>query len=407
MFEIAEAGSSAVKKILWICGRLPTPLFSGDAIYSAGLLKALAITNDIRLTVIGARRTEHEIAGHLPDLPSVRCVSVAPAGSSDLWSLGSRLPKDAYNLSSPQFRHALDELLQKDWDWIVIDHAYSSGALSSILRSRRNASLCYIAHNAEGRIRPEIAGGIENPLRGAAMRLDAEKYRRLELRLLSAADAVVCITSNDASYFQRFAKRVCVIPPVFLGTALPKRTIDANCPKALLLLGTFEWIAKQKNLEIIIETLVPRLQRSRISLSVVGTVPQHIQERHRNLRPYLTFHGRLADPTPIILSSRGGLVSEPFGGGFKLKVIDYAFAGLPIFGLTEAMAGMTAEEKSAMFLANDINGLAETIIDNVDNFEHLNKNQERLLELFSTRFSLETVGALLRDVFLQDERTRR
>ncbi len=85
--------------------------------------------------------------------------------------------------------------------------------------------------------------------------------------------------------------------------------------------------------------------------------------------------------------------------------MDYAFAGLPIFGLTEALAGTTAEEQSAMFLASDINGLAETIIENVDNLERLNNNQERLLELFSTRFSLETVGTRLREVFLQDERT--
>ncbi len=318
MFEIAKAGRRAAKEILWICGRLPTPLFSGDAIYSAGLLRALAATDDVGLTVVGTRRTDQEIAGNLLELAGVRCVDMPPAKSSGLWSLLSSSPRDAYNLSGPQFRRALDPLLHRDWDWIVIDHAYSAGALSSILRNRKNASVCYVAHNAEGRIRPEIAGGIDDPLRRMAMRLDAEKYRRLELELLKAADAVVCITSNDASYFQNFGKRICVIPPVFLGAPMPKRTIDENCPRALLLLGSFEWIAKQKNLEIIIDALVPRLRRSQISLNVVGAVPQHIQDRHAGLRPYLTFHGRLADPAPVILSSRGGLVPELFGGGFKL-----------------------------------------------------------------------------------------
>lgn len=402
MFEIAKS-DRLVKNILWICGRLPTSLFSGDAIYSAGLLRALAATDDVSLTVVGSRRTEQEISESLPGLAGVRCVDVPPASSSGLWSLLSLLPRDAYNLSSPELRRTLDELLLRDWNWIVIDHAYSAGALSAILQSRKNASVCYVAHNAEGRIRPEIASGIGDPLRRAAMRLDAEKYRRLELRLLNAADAVICITSDDASYFQKFAKHTCVVSPVFLGTPMPKRTIDENCPRALLLLGSFEWIAKQKNLEIIIEALMPRLRRSRIFLNVVGAVPQHIQDRHAEHRPYLIFHGRLTDPSPIILSCRGGLVPELFGGGFKLKVLDYAFAGLPIFGLTRAMAGTTTEEQSAMFLASDMDGLAETILENLDNLEQLNKNQERLLGLFSTRFSLETVGARLREVFLQGE----
>lgn len=406
MFEIAKTGRRTVK-ILWICGKLPAPLFSGDAIYSAGLLKALAKSDEVRLTVLGIQRTEQDSAEQLLALAGVRFVEVPPARSSGLWSLTSSLPRDAYSLSTPQFRRALDEQLGLDWDWIVIDHAYSAGTLSSILDGRKSASLCYVAHNAEGRIRPEIARGVHNPFRRAAMHIDAEKYRRLELRLLNAADAVVCITSNDASYFQTFAKRVCVAPPVFLGLPTPKRTISGTCPRALLLLGEFKWIAKQRNLEIIIEALLPRLQRGQISLNVVGAVSQSIQERYANQRPYLTFHGRLADPSPIVLSCRGGLVPELFGGGFKLKVMDYAFAGLPIFGLTEAMAGTTTEEQSAMFLANDMNGLAETIIENVDNLEQLNKKQERLLELFSTRFSLETVGARLREVFLQNERTAR
>ncbi|QPF90270.1 glycosyltransferase [Bradyrhizobium commune] len=386
-------------KILWICGRLPAPLFSGDALYTAGLLKALVKSDDVSLTVLGVRRTDQDSAGPLLGPAGIRLVEVPAPKSSGLWSLASSLPKDAYTLCTPEFQQELGRLLRRDWDWIVVDHAYSAGALSTILRGRGGASLCYIAHNAEGLIRPKIASGVQNPIRGAATRLDAEKYRRLEHGLLDAADAVVCITSNDAAYFQKFAKRVYVIPPVFLGTPSPRRTISADCPRSLLLLGEFKWIAKQRNLEIIIDALLPPLQRSQVSLNVVGVVPQHIQNRHASLRPYLKFHGRLADPSPLFLSSRGGLVPELFGGGFKLKVMDYAFARLPIFGLTEAMAGTTAEEQSAMFLANNIAGLADAIVENVDNLDRLNECQETLLHLFSNRFSLDTVSTRLGKVF--------
>jgi len=36
-------------------------------------------------------------------------------------------------------------------------------------------------------------------------------------------------------------------------------------------------------------------------------------------------------------------VAEVLGGGFKLKLLDYAFAKLPIFGLRMAVEGTTVD----------------------------------------------------------------
>ena len=87
------------------------------------------------------------------------------------------------------------------------------------------------------------------------------------------------------------------------------------------------------------------------------------------------------------------------GGGFKLKVMDYAFERLPIFGLRDALAGTTPEEQSAMFLAESIEGLAKTIVENIDNLDNLNRNQAVLFELFSERFGLKRGLECVREVF--------
>ena len=159
-----------MKNILWICGRLPAPLFSGDALYSAGLLKALAQTNEAAITLVGIRRTDEPVGDHILNLPNTICVDVPPARSSGLQSLLSPLPRDAFTLRTPELRRSLARLLQQNWDWIVIDHAYSAGALSAIVQERKRASICYISHNAEGAIRPRIAISFNNPLRRAIMR---------------------------------------------------------------------------------------------------------------------------------------------------------------------------------------------------------------------------------------------
>ena len=389
-----------MKKVLWITGRLPTPLFYGDALYSASLLKALAMTGEAALTVVGTRRTEQALSDSTLGLPNTDCIDAPPIRSSGLSSLLSSLPKDAYNLGTREVEQTLTRLLSEQWDWIVIDHAYSSGLLPVILSGRKRASICYVAHNAEGKIRPQIARSFGNPLRRAVMRLDAEKYRRLENRILKAADAVICITDADAAYFRQLTENVHVVPPIYLGKASSSRVIDSDCPRSLLLLGAFEWIAKQKNLELIVDALLPALKRHGIILNVVGTVPQTMRDRYAHHSPNLSFHGRVADISTFVGSARGGLVPELLGGGFKLKVMDYAFERLPIFGLKEALAGTTPEEQSAMFLANDLGDLADSITRNIDDLDSLNRNQQALFRLFSDRFGLAAGTNRVRKVFL-------
>jgi glycosyltransferase involved in cell wall biosynthesis len=391
-----------MKKVLWISGRLPTPLFSGDALYSAGLLKAVAMTGDAKLTMIGTRRTEQALDDPTLGLPNTTCIDAPPFRASGLSSLLSPLPRDAYNLGTPEVEQALERLLARQWDWIVIDHAYSSGLLPVILRGRKQASICYVAHNAEGKIRPQIAASFGNPLRRAVMRLDAEKYRRLENRILKAADAVICITDADASYFRSLAKNVHVVPPIYLGKTSPDRIINSNCPRSLLLLGSFEWVAKQKNLELVVDALLPTLTKNDITLDVVGTVPQTMRARYAHHSPNLTFHGRVADISTFLLRSRGGLVPDLLGGGFKLKVMDYAFGRLPIFGLKEALAGTVPEEQSAMFLAEELGDLAATIVRNIDDLDALNRNQATFFRLASDRFGLEAGIQRLRAAFQAD-----
>jgi hypothetical protein len=389
-----------MKKILWICGRLPTPLFTGDALYSAGLLKALAVTGKTTITLAGTRRTEDPVGDHIVNLPNTMCADAPPALSSGLKSLLSPLPRDAFNLSTRELQTSLARLLQQEWHWIVIDHAYSAGLLPAILQHRKHASICYIAHNAEGAIRTKIASSFSNPFRQSVMRLDADKYRRLENRILNSADAVICITEADQSHFRQFSANVHVVPPIYLGSVSPPRQIDTDSPRALLLLGAFEWVAKQRNLQLVVDSLFPALQTNSVSLNVVGAVPRSLQERYHQCRPHLAFHGRVEDVSPFFTSARAGLVPELLGGGFKLKLLDYAFHRLPIFGLRNAMAGTTEEEQSAMFLADSLDGLTQAILRNIDDLAALDQKQSTLFDLFSARFGLKAGTDHLARIFL-------
>ncbi|WP_409364785.1 glycosyltransferase [Bradyrhizobium sp. JYMT SZCCT0428] len=314
-------------------------------------------------------------------------------------ALLSGICKDATNLATPELKDALVGLLEQEWDWIVIDHANSAGLLQAVESNRKSASICYVAHNAEGKARPEIAMKIGNFFRRSIMRLDAENYRRLELRVVDAADVVLCIADTDASYFSQYHRNVHVIPPVYLGTTTAARDISEDCPRAVLLVGSFDWVAKQENLESIVRVIVPILARSGITLNVVGSVPDSVRQRLATDRPNLKFHGLVSDIAEALAGSRGGLVAEDLGGGFKLKVLDYAFNRVPIFGLNRAMGGTTAEERRAMILADDMESLGTAIVQNIDNLPKLNQSQNRLFDLVSDRFGMKSGIGRLEAVF--------
>ena len=392
--------TKATKKILWIIGRIPSPLFTGDAVYSTALLTALAATRETAITVVGASRDNREIDARLLDLADVSFVSVPRPADSGLLHHFSPLPRNAHWLVTDPLREAVTELLKRDWDWIVIDHGRSGGFLKLVLERRKNASICHVAHNAEGKVRPEVARGLDRAFHRLITRFDAWKYRRLENSIAIAADTIVCITDADAAYFSKFKKPVFVVPPIYLGTIQPPHLIDSNRPKSILLVGSFDWDAKQHNLARIVRVLLPGLRRNGISLEVVGEVSKKIRNRYSDQNPNLVFHGPVADLSGPVARSRGGLVAEELGGGFKLKLLDYAFARLPVFGLKGAVEGTTAKEQSAMFLAENMDRLASTIVEHIDDLDGLNRNQASLFELVSDRFGLAQTVEHIRGIFL-------
>ena len=392
--------TKAIKRILWIVGRIPSPLFTGDALYTAAILTALAATQEIEVSVVGASRDGRAIDARLLDLPGVSFITAPRPRRSGPLSHFSSLPRNAHWLVTNPLREAVAELLKSDWDWIVIDQTRSAGLLREVLELRKNASICYLAHNAEGKIRPEIAKSLRHPL----LRFDAAKYRRLENNIVRAADIVVSITDADAAYFSQFRKPVFVVPPIFIGTIQPPQLIDLNRPRSILLLGSFEWIAKQRNLAQIVSVLLPILKRNGISLEVVGDVPRNIRNRYMDESPNLIFHGPLDDLAGPLARSRGGLVAEELGGGFKLKLLDYAFARLPVFGLKSAVEGTTAKEQSAMFLAEDMDGLATRIVENIDDLSGLNRKQASLFELVAGRFGMQQGIDRISGIFLTGQK---
>ena len=95
-----------MQRVLWITGRLPYPLRSGDALYTAGLLRAAHFAN-LKVTVVGLARLPDTSVDSLNEIAPVEWHPIAAEPSPAWRSIFSTLPKDAYSLFPPGFRDQL------------------------------------------------------------------------------------------------------------------------------------------------------------------------------------------------------------------------------------------------------------------------------------------------------------
>ena len=172
--------------------------------------------------------------------------------------------------------------------------------------------------------------------------------RRLERRLIAAADLVTSNTPDDCRRFAADAKgrSIVFLPPGYAGARIEARTIDDDVPRRAILVSSLDWPPKRVAVEAFLATATAMLAREGIGLQVVGEAEPAYLETLRRRFPSVDFVGRVDDVRPYMRRARLALVPDLLGG-FKLKGLDYVFNRLPILAMRIALPGMPLEEGAA------------------------------------------------------------
>jgi glycosyltransferase involved in cell wall biosynthesis len=367
-------------RCLWITRQDPRTADSGELIYSLGLLRSLAATGTVSLDVL--THQGGEVAAD--DSDPIRWSLTGPPPRKRLLGVLSHLPCDSDRLGNATMREALRAKLAAadPWDWIVIDQAACAWALDEI-PADYPASLAYIAHNHEASLRPEIAlhrsGSL--PLR-IALRKDAVKYAVIEDQAVARASLVTAITPRDAALFRRAfpASRILVLPPGYNGTvAADPPPVHDGTPRRVVLAGTFQWIAKRRNLEDFLAAAEGPFQSAAIEFIVAGKAnPEYFQNLARR-HPWVRFHPNVPSMEPYLENARIGLIPEALGGGFKLKALDYIFRGLPLASIDAALSGLPLVAGQDTISASDPDALARAVAAAIDSPDTLNRTARSAL----------------------------
>jgi hypothetical protein len=188
-----------------------------------------------------------------------------------------------------------------------------------------------------------------------------------------------------------------VLTPGYEGVRVEQRSIDARTPRRVVLLGSYGWVAKQLNLLRFLTVAAGPLARAGVGIDVVGWAPEDFMQRLRCRFPSVTVTGSVDTVGPFLEKARMGVVAEEIGGGFKHKVLDYAFHRVPVASLTNSVAGVPLVPGESMIEFPDLPHLVEGIINAIDDLGALNAIQESAFEALDGRFKWVDRGQALAD----------
>lgn len=384
-------------KGLWIARAQPFPLDTGDRIYSARLLRAVAEAGaDITFTGFACTPAEAVPA----DWPVRWClVPGTPRGQAR--ALLSSMPLVAAAHATPAYRRLVAELAREAWDFVVFDQYGLGWAMAPFLRRRadgRAPVLVHVAHDHEASVYASLVRGFQGPAwKHAGLWQNWLKTRRIERHIARNVDLVTAITPEDAAKFKADAPETAsvVLTPGYDGAVSTRLRMPPDTPRNVVMVGNYHWVAKSENLRQFVAAADALFARHGITLHVIGGMPEALAAQLRRSSRATVVHGFVDDVAPHFANARLAIVPEAIGGGFKLKFLDYIFHRVAVATLAHAAAGLPGEIRASMVQSEDLAGLAQAIVDVVGDDARLDALQQRAFTAAQSRYRWSDRGHAL------------
>ena len=371
-------------RALFVTRRMPIPALEGALQYSLHLLRLIAgMAGHVDLLCCRSELEAKFATGmSLPE--NVRPHFGADRKPTIVNKVATSLPHSALAFDSQENHALLALLLAEPLDIAIIDHIGSSWALQQVkawLSGNPLGVFWYATHNAEKSTRLTLlgmeGGPWSRPARSAAILLDAWRMDQTDRRIAPMADVLSAITQADSQCYRKDyqPRSIVTVPPVYFGSRPTETPISEATPRRICLLGSYIWSLKKANLKAFLGAGYEIFARGGIELVVIGLIEPGFRSELEREWPRVRFTGAVdfgVDQLPIC---RLGIVAEEAGGGFKLKILDYVFRGLPVFALRHAVSETALQDGQAAALFDDMNQLCEGIAAHIDDLDYLNSLQ--------------------------------
>ncbi len=364
--------------LLFLLPQPPYPPRQGTALRNWGLIKHLAARHAV--TVLSF--ADEGQAAHAPDLRAVcRRIIVVPAPQRSrvnrLRTLLSPQPDLAQRLWSPDMARALGDVLNEaKFDFVHVEGLEMAPYIPIILAQQHQTrpKIIYDAHNAETVIQRRAFATdlrIGQPARWPAALyswLQIPRLQAFEAEVCRRADAVICVSSEDAAALQQLVPDLqpLIVPnglevEAFTEHARVERSSSSNTQ--LVFTGKMDY---RPNLDAALwfaDHIFPRIRATRpdAQFVVVGQRPPEVL-RKRDGHNNVVVTGAVEDTRPFIAGSAVYVAPLRMGGGTRFKLLEAMALARPIVSTSLGAEGFSVQSGRELWLADTPEGFANAVL---------------------------------------------
>lgn len=216
-----------------------------------------------------------------------------------------------------------------------------------------------------------------------------------EIRRIDMFDKVMCISTEEKSFFQRFCKKPRFYHiPHMLPLNIPRP--DAGKTVDILLVASDNPFNRDGTAWFF-ENVYPRLDPG-YKIVIIGKVNKFLGAYKKTCKN-ITFADYVENLDRFYSSSRLSICPLLGGTGLKIKVIESLSFGVPVVTTSYGIVGMGCLTNNGCLTADDPGGFAGHIRDVLENQNRRNELSTEAVNFFKTNFSEEVVSQRLDSIF--------
>lgn len=368
-------------QILMLTPALPYPPHQGGALRNFGILRGLHAAGH----TIALLSFQDGTAGQPDTAPLLdycaRVEIVDPPVRTSFHRLRDLMlvsqPDLARRLESPTVRERLRDLMKSTrFDLIQFEGLEMAIYLSLARQLQPWAKLVYDAHNAEHALQQVIAdveSGSRKRLHAAAYsRVQAQRIARFERAICAQADAVIAVSPEDADALRPFRPdgQIHVLANgIFTDDYAPPKPGSATQTvelggAVLVFTGKMDYRPNVDAVQWFASAILPKIRAEcpEARLYIVGQKP-HTSLQTLREDEHVEVTGWVAQVQPFLHAAQVYVAPLRMGSGTRLKILEAMAAGCAVVATSTAVAGLDAEARGALVIADTETAFAEGVID--------------------------------------------
>lgn len=365
-------------RILLVTASLPYPPASGGAIRVYGMIKGLAEAGHrIHLLSFGDAK-----ATPLDDFCEAIEVFPSPQRSKGerlktlFMSNQADIAKRFYSEAFAQ--HLVSLLNEKSFDLIQFEAIEAAAYLLLVREKFPKAKICFDTFNAEAdlqRVIFEIDSQSPKTWPQAVYSwIQSKRIFRYEGDLCRASDLVIAVSQEDQALLSQYRKdkATYIVPSgIFVNDYQnTKEKLDLG-QNSVIFTGKMDYRPNVDAMLWFAESILPQIPEAEIT--IVGQQP-HPRIQALAQRPNIKLTGWVDSVQPYLHSAAVYIAPLRMGSGTRLKLLEAMASGCAIVATSIAAAGLSAEAKSALVIADTEADFAKAV-------SELLKNPEKRTQL--------------------------